>query len=68
MTTKLDDTCISMAIYPNTHNRLVVGSNPAEPTFRPGQNKKSQVLEGLGDLKNLLELLVGPELRRKLEL
>jgi len=46
---------------PNTHNRLVVGSNPAGPT-------KSQVLIRLDGLRELVELLLGPGAKRKLEL
>ncbi len=46
---------------PNTHNRLVAGSNPAEPT-------KSQVLSELAGLRELIELLLGKEGKRKLEL
>ena len=45
----------------NSHNRLVVGSNPTEPT-------KSQVLSELLQLGGLLGLLLGSEGKRKLEL
>ena len=46
---------------PNTHNRLVAGSNPAEPT-------KLQVLNGLTEVRELLELLIGQSMKRKLQL
>ncbi len=35
---------------PNTHNRLVAGSNPAEPTSELGNFKKSHVLPETSDL------------------
>ena len=60
---------------PNTHNRLVVGSNPTEPTFEASfpQNaadsfKKSHVLPELLQLRELLHILLGSKGRRQLEL
>jgi hypothetical protein len=55
-------------LNPNTHNRLVVGSNPAEPTSEPELFKKSQVLPELLQLRELLHILLGSRGRRQLEL
>ncbi len=57
------------------HNRVVAGSNPAEPTFEANfpQNandsfKKSHVLPELLQLRELLHILLGTKGRRQLEL
>jgi len=62
----------------SAHNRLVAGSNPAEPTFEANfpQNasdsfKKSQVLPEVTEilqLRELLHILLGSKGRRQLEL
>ncbi len=55
----------------NTHNRLVAGSNPAEPTSELQLFKKSYVLpepSELLQLRDLLYILLGNEGRRQLEL
>jgi hypothetical protein len=65
-------------LNPNTHNRLVVGSNPAEPSSEailPQKAtdfyKKSHVLpqeSELLQLRELLHILLGSKGRRQLEL
>jgi integrase len=52
----------------SAHNRLVVGSNPAEPTSEPDNFKKSHVLPELLQLRELLHILLGSRGRRQLEL
>ena len=65
-------------VNPNSHNRLVTGSNPAEPTFAanstqnaPDSFKKAQVLPELTEslqFRELLYILLGNKGRRQLEL
>ena len=63
---------------PNSHNRLVAGSNPAEPTFEakspqipPDFCKNAQVqpqTSELLQLRDLMYILLGNKGRRHLEL
>ena len=43
-------------LTPNIHNRLVAGSNPAEPTSEPDSLKKSHVLPELLQLIQALPI------------